>query len=63
MSIAQAWELIGLISAFIWNLITSFEIFGILIYPFVLFGIAMSFLSYLASKIIQRKAGQNGDSD
>jgi type IV secretory pathway TrbD component len=63
MSISDAWDLIALLSAQLWNKITTFSIFGIELWPFALFGIAMSFLGYIATRIIQRKGGNNGDSD
>jgi hypothetical protein len=59
----QAWELIAQISAWLWNKITVFEIFGIVIWPFALFSIALYFAGYMAVKIIQRKGQTDGDSD
>lgn len=64
MTISQAWELIALLMADMWNKITTFSIFGIELWPFALFGIAISFAGYLGQRIIQRKAGEtDGDSD
>lgn len=63
MTIQDAWDLIAMLSAGVWNFITTASIFGIVLWPFALFGLATTFAGYLAQKIIQRKGGDNGDSD
>ena len=63
MSISQAWELLGSLMANIWSKMTDTSIFGIYLWQFALFGLATSFLGYLAQKIIQRRGGNSGDSD
>lgn len=63
MNETQAWELIGQLASWLWNKITTFEIFGILMWPYAIFSIALYFAGYLAIKIIQRKGATDGDSD
>lgn len=57
----QAWELIAQLSSWMWSKITTFEIFGIIIWPFAIFSIALYFAGYIAIKIIQRKGATDGD--
>ena len=64
MNATDVMLIVGQLGAFVWSLVVSFEVFGLVLWEYALFGIGAGFIGYLALKIIQKKAGDdNGDSD
>lgn len=55
MELNQAWDLIAMLAAWFWNKLTTFELFGFVLWKYALFAIALAFAGHIAVRIIQNR--------